>query len=168
MQSHLPCKAQHVYIAIRFLLQWISTLLNICAKWCFLVLRDCHQMLTFSDDVWDRLTFPVVLFMFFSPFKSVPVNSVLNILLCSFYHTNGIALGMAMSVGSPFWRNFVQTFQVSRGWILKTLVIVWLFILGFWVKCLNNFWMDCHEIWFRHSCSHQDELWFLTFHPASS
>ncbi len=27
-----------------------------------------------------------------------------------------------------------------------------------WMKCLNSYGMNCHRIWYRHSCSPQDEL----------
>ncbi len=40
-----------------------------------------------------------------------------------------------------------------------------------WVKCLDNYWMDCHEIWFGHSCSRRMNCNNfsepLTFHLAS-
>lgn len=29
----------------------------------------------------------------------------------------------------------------------------------FWVKYFDNFWIDCHEIWCRHSYSSWEELW---------
>lgn len=34
-------------------------------------------------------------------------------------------------------------------------------VFVFLVKCLHNYWMDCKEIWYRHSCS-------LTFHLTPS
>lgn len=60
-------------------------------------------------------------------------------------------------------KNSVKTFMVSRC-ILISLVMVdlpWRWNLWFWMKGLNNCWMDCHEIKFRHSCSTQDELFTL-------
>lgn len=47
--------------------------------------------------------------------------------------------------------NFQQAFQ--KGWILLTVAIPHR-LLWHWVKCLNNYWMDCQEIWCTHSSHH--------------
>lgn len=52
-----------------------------------------------------------------------------------------------------------KTFMVLRGLINLTLVIPWLPLcyhqqidfFVFLMKCLNNYWVDCHSIWYRYS-----------------
>lgn len=66
--------------------------------------------------------------------------------------------------------NCVQTFIFSRGWLWgspDTSPHLW-----FWVKCHNNYWRSCLEIWLTHSCSHAFRMNCdncgdtLTFHLA--
>ncbi len=37
-----------------------------------------------------------------------------------------------------------------------------------WLKYLNSFWMDCHEIWFRQSRSPEDDSYFGDPHSSHS
>ncbi len=59
-------------------------------------------------------------------------------------------------------QHLVQTFLVSRQCVRTTptfpLAPPWGWHLWFWVKCLNSYWMDCHDILYTHSCVLQDEL----------
>lgn len=56
--------------------------------------------------------------------------------------------------------NLVQIFTAPREINLNdlvdpltfTLVLPWGQHVWLWVKCLNNYWTDCHEIWYRFSC----------------
>lgn len=32
--------------------------------------------------------------------------------------------------------------------------------LFFEVKCLDNYWMDCHKTLYRHECPSQDDLYY--------
>lgn len=58
--------------------------------------------------------------------------------------------------------DFLQTFVVHWGWSRITFLIFWLPLWlrhdwGFAWSVWTSIGLDCHEIWFRHSCSPQDE-----------
>lgn len=85
-------------------------------------------------------------------------------------HHYGADCNISKTMGWIAGNFFIQIYRPQR---MNPLVLPWLFLQGFHevnfisclVKCLDNCWMDCHEIGYRYSWCPEDDSWWLWWFP---